>query len=44
MPADKVINVLVTITLVELMAAIGLGVTFADVIGVARKRRSTSKT
>ena len=39
MPIDKLINVLVTITLVELMVAIGLGVTFADVIGVARNWR-----
>jgi BASS family bile acid:Na+ symporter len=39
MPIDRLINLLVTITLVELMVAIGLGVTFADVIGVARNRR-----
>jgi len=38
-PIDKLINILVTITLVELMVAIGLGVTFAKVIGVARNRR-----
>ncbi len=36
---DKLINILVTLTLVELMVAIGLGVTFAEVIGVARNRR-----
>lgn len=39
MPIDKLINILVTITLVELMVAIGLGVAFAKVIGVARNRR-----
>lgn len=32
---DQLINVLVTITLIEMMAAIGLGVTFADLLGVA---------
>ena len=30
MTIDKLINVLVTITLIEMMVAIGLGVTFAD--------------
>ncbi len=39
MPIDKLINILVTITLAELMVAIGLGVPLADVIGVARNRR-----
>lgn len=39
MTVDQLINVLVTITLVELMVAIGLGVTVADVIGVARDPR-----
>jgi len=38
-PIDKLINILVTITLAELMVAIGLGVPLADVIGVARNRR-----
>ena len=36
MTRDQVINVLVTITLIEMMAAIGLRVTFADLSGVAR--------
>jgi len=36
MSADQAINILVTITLVELMVTIGLGVTFADVARVAR--------
>jgi len=35
MPMDKLINILVTITLVELMIAIGLGVTFAEILRVA---------
>lgn len=39
MNIDTLINLLVTITLVEMMAAIGLAVTFADVIGVARNLR-----
>jgi BASS family bile acid:Na+ symporter len=33
---DRLINVLVTITLIEMMVAIGLGVTFVDLAGVAR--------
>lgn len=32
-------NLLVTVTLIEMMAAIGLGVTFAEVAGVARNGR-----
>ena len=39
MTVDQWINVLVTVTLVELMVAIGLGVSLADVIGVARNGR-----
>lgn len=39
MTMDQVINILVTITLVELMMAIGLGAALADVIGVAAKWR-----
>jgi BASS family bile acid:Na+ symporter len=35
MTMDQVINVLVTITLIEMMVAIGLGVTFADLVRVA---------
>jgi predicted Na+-dependent transporter len=39
MTIDQFINALVTITLIEMMVAIGLGVTFADVIRVARNWR-----
>jgi BASS family bile acid:Na+ symporter len=39
MTIDQLINALVTITLVEMMVAIGLGVAFADVAGVARNWR-----
>ena len=39
MTIEQLINVLVTIALIELMAAIGLGVPLADVIGVAKNRR-----
>src|SRR5262245_52274363 len=36
MSADQVINVLVTITLIQLMVTIGLGITFAEMARVAR--------
>src|SRR5215470_10952944 len=36
MSADQAINILVTITLIQLMVTIGLGVTFADMAPVAR--------
>src|SRR4051794_22477588 len=39
MTTDRLINLLVTITLVEMMVAIGLNVTFADLAGVVRNRR-----
>lgn len=39
MTLDQLINVLVTITLIEMMVAIGLGVTFVDLAGVARSWR-----
>jgi BASS family bile acid:Na+ symporter len=39
MTMDQVINLLVTVTLVEMMAAIGLNVTFADLAGVLRDWR-----
>ena len=39
MTPDQMINVLVTVTLVELMVAIGLAVTLADVVAVATNRR-----
>jgi len=36
MSADQAINILVTITLIQLMVTIGLGATFADIAPVAR--------
>jgi BASS family bile acid:Na+ symporter len=36
MNVDQLINLLVTITLIEMMVAIGLGVTVADLMGVVR--------
>jgi BASS family bile acid:Na+ symporter len=36
---DRLMNVLVTITLIEMMVAIGLGVTFTDLAGVAKNWR-----
>jgi BASS family bile acid:Na+ symporter len=39
MTMDLLINVLVTVTLIEMMVAIGLGVTFGDLVGVARNWR-----
>lgn len=39
MTTDRLINVLVTITLIEMMAAIGLGVTLAELLAVARDWR-----
>src|SRR5262249_22010693 len=35
---DQLLNLLVTITLIEMMAAIGLGVTFGDLAATARDR------
>jgi BASS family bile acid:Na+ symporter len=43
MTIDQLINVLATVTLVELMVTIGLGVTFAEVAGVARNWRLVGK-
>jgi BASS family bile acid:Na+ symporter len=43
MTTDQIINVLVTITLIEMMATIGLGVTFADLAGVARDARLVAR-
>jgi BASS family bile acid:Na+ symporter len=37
MTVDQLINVLVTVTLIEMMVAIGLDVTFVDLAGTARK-------
>lgn len=39
MTTDQLTGLLVTVTLIEMMAAIGLGVTFAEVAGVARNGR-----
>ena len=39
MTMNQFINLLVTIMLIEMMVAIGLGVTFADLVGVARNWR-----
>ncbi len=39
MTLDRLINVLVTVTLIEMMVTIGLGVTFADLVGVAKNWR-----
>jgi BASS family bile acid:Na+ symporter len=39
MTLDKFINILVTVTLFEMMVAIGLSVTVADLLGVARNLR-----
>jgi BASS family bile acid:Na+ symporter len=43
MTMDRLINALVTVTLVEMMATIGLGVTFADLAGVARNWRLVAR-
>jgi BASS family bile acid:Na+ symporter len=43
MTIDQLINLLASITLLEMMVAIGLGVTFADVAGVARNRRQVAQ-
>jgi BASS family bile acid:Na+ symporter len=39
MSMDQFINVLVLITLIDMMVAVGLGVSFADLLGVARNWR-----
>jgi BASS family bile acid:Na+ symporter len=43
MTTDQWINALVTITLIEMMAATGLGVSFTDLIGVARNGRLVAR-
>jgi BASS family bile acid:Na+ symporter len=43
MSIDRVINLLATLTLLEMMITIGLGVTFADVAGVGRNLRLLAK-
>jgi BASS family bile acid:Na+ symporter len=39
MTLDQLINALVTITLIEMMVTVGLGVTLADLVGLARNWR-----
>jgi BASS family bile acid:Na+ symporter len=39
MTVNQLINILVTVTLIEMMAATGLGVTLADLVSVARNGR-----
>jgi BASS family bile acid:Na+ symporter len=43
MSIDEVINILALLTLFEMMCSIGLGVTLADVIGVARSGRLVAR-
>ena len=43
MTIDQFINVLALVTLIEMMVAIGLGVTFVDLAGVARNGRLVAK-
>jgi BASS family bile acid:Na+ symporter len=43
MTIDRIINALVTVTLVEMMVTIGLGVTFVDLVGVARDWRLVAR-
>jgi BASS family bile acid:Na+ symporter len=39
MTIERLINILVTITLIEMMVAVGLGVAFADLISIAKNAR-----
>ncbi len=43
MTIDKLINILITITLFEMMVAIGLSVRFAEIMGVARNLRLVTR-
>ena len=43
MTMDRLINILVMITLIEMMMAIGLGVTFAELLGVTRNWRLVTR-
>jgi bile acid:Na+ symporter, BASS family len=43
MTIDRLINIVVTVTLIEMMVAIGLGVTFAELAGVARNGRLVAR-
>jgi BASS family bile acid:Na+ symporter len=40
---DRLINALVTVTLIEMMVTIGLGVTFVELVGVARNWRLVAR-
>ena len=44
MSIDRLINVLVSITLIEMMAAVGLSVTFSDLVSVARNWRLVARS
>jgi BASS family bile acid:Na+ symporter len=43
MTIDRLINALVTVTLIEMMVTIGLGVSFAELVGVARNWRLVAR-
>jgi BASS family bile acid:Na+ symporter len=43
MTTDQIINILVTILLIEMMVAVGLGVTFAELAAVARNGRLVAR-
>ena len=43
MTIDRLINILVTVTFIEMMVAIGLGVPFAELTGVARDWRLVAR-
>ena len=43
MPIDALLNVLVVVTLFEMMVALGLGVTVAEIAGVAKDWRLVTR-
>ncbi len=43
MTIDRLINILVTVTCIEMMVAIGLGVSFAELTGVAKDWRLVAR-
>jgi BASS family bile acid:Na+ symporter len=43
MSADRLINLLVTVTLMEMMVTVGLRVTFAEIVGTARNGRLVAR-
>jgi BASS family bile acid:Na+ symporter len=43
MTTDRLINAVVTVTLIEMMLTVGLGVTFVDLVGVARNWRLVAR-